>query len=111
MAPAVAALVICSVLLPLAFLLGLHRNGVYENLCLIGPVHIGMEEAQRFIWLALRGRPKQNFNMFKLVAVSSRNLFVKTRPGERMQPCFVQITTFGYILLANLVGLYNKLLH
>ncbi|EMS54461.1 hypothetical protein TRIUR3_07706 [Triticum urartu] len=27
MAAAVAALVICSVLLPLAFLLGLHRNG------------------------------------------------------------------------------------
>ena len=36
---------------------------VYENLCLIGPVHIDMEEAQRFIasvcGLALRGRPKQ----------------------------------------------------
>uniref|UniRef100_A0A8R7QLC0 Uncharacterized protein n=1 Tax=Triticum urartu TaxID=4572 RepID=A0A8R7QLC0_TRIUA len=25
-----------------------------------------MEEARRFIWLALRGRPKQNFNMFKV---------------------------------------------
>jgi hypothetical protein len=36
---------------------------------------------------------------------------VKIRPGESVPPSFVQITTSGCRLLANLIGLYNKLLH
>ena len=43
---------------------------VYVNLCLIGPVHIDMEEAHMFVdsvsGLALEGERKANFSMLQV---------------------------------------------
>ncbi|XP_044432976.1 uncharacterized protein [Triticum aestivum] len=84
-----------------SWFMGLRSVRIYVNLCLIGPVHIDMEEAQRFIasfcGLALRGRPKQTSTCSSCCTVKSVSQMLFMTPTDRLMSALMENIT-RYIL-------------